>query len=111
MKHLAYAEKSLLVGDDAADLVLEYASALSNRGVSDTVELNAFGADGGEVVATLLLGQGAPVMAESTVTSMAALDNSDTVAYIRSRLDEFASPPEAQPESVDVTSDGDSDYL
>jgi hypothetical protein len=98
MKHLTYSEKSLLVSDEAADLVLEYASALSNRGESDTVQIVAFGADGDEVTATLLLGQGAPLMAESVTTSMSEPDNSDMVGYVRGRLETFASPPQAQPD-------------
>jgi hypothetical protein len=99
MKHLTYSEKSLLVSDEAADLVLEYASALSNRGASDTVNITAYGADGDEVVATLLLGQGAPLMAESVTTGMSEPDNSDTVEYIRAALAGFASPPQAQPDT------------
>jgi len=110
MKHLTYSEKSLLVSDAAADLVLEYASALSNRGASDTVHITAFGADGDEVVATLLLGQGAPIMAESVTTSMSEPDNSDTVDYIRSAMQRFASPPHAQPDPDYRHHQADDDY-
>jgi hypothetical protein len=110
MKHLTYSEKSLLVSDEAADLVLEYASALSNRGESDTVQIVAFGADGDEVTATLLLGQGAPLMAESVTTSMSEPDNSDMVGYVRGRLETFASPPQAQPDSGYSERHLDDDY-
>jgi hypothetical protein len=98
MKHLTYSEKSLLVSDEAADLVLEYASALSNRGASDTVNLRAFGSDGDEVTATLLLGQGAPLMAESVSTSMADPGNDEAIEYMRGKLQDLDFPPHAQPE-------------
>src|SRR5690606_7909118 len=47
--------QGLLVGDEAADILLRDAAVLADQGSADTVELRAFGADGQEVVATLLL--------------------------------------------------------
>jgi hypothetical protein len=111
MKHVTYAEKSLLIGDEAADLVLEYASELANAGASDTVTLNALGADGDEVVATLLLGAGAPLMAETSNTRLTPLDNTDAVGYMREKLNQLASPPEAQPAQVPQLGNNDEDYI
>ena len=111
MKHLTYSEKDLLVSDQAADPVLEYASALSNRGASDTVNLRAFGSDGDEVTATLLLGQGAPVMAESVTTSMADPDNDEAIEYIQRKLQELTSPPQAQPDPEHESRNSSDDYL
>jgi hypothetical protein len=110
MKHVTYSEKSLLVSDEAADLLLEYASALSNRGASDTVDITAFGADGDEVTATFLLGQGAPLMAESATTSMSEPDNRETIAYLRRRLGDLRSPPQAQPDLGYGSDHPDDDY-
>jgi hypothetical protein len=111
MKHVTYAEKSLLIGDDAADLVMEYASALANGGVSDIVRLNALGADGDEVVATLLLGQGAPLMAETSSTSLLALENTEAMEYMREKLKQLADPPDAQPAQAPELRHTDEDYL
>jgi hypothetical protein len=111
MKHVTYAEKSLLVGDDAADLMMKYASELANGGMSDTVSLNALGADGDEVVATLLLGQGAPLMAETSTTSLAALDNTEAVQYMREKLMQLADPHHAQPAQAPELRHTDEDYL
>lgn len=97
MKHLTFAEKSLLVGDEAADVLLEYAVLLADRGRADSVRLNAYGADGDEVVATFLLDAGTPLMAETSQTSMNEPDNSLAIAYIRARIEEFRSPPHALP--------------
>jgi hypothetical protein len=46
MQHVTFADKSLLVGDDAALLLLEYAAAVAGNDEGDTVMLNAIGSDG-----------------------------------------------------------------
>ena len=111
MKHLTYADKSLLMGDEAADILIEYAAALARRGDADSVYVNAVGEDGDEVVATLLLDAGAPIMAETSHTSLPEPDNSQIIGYIRERLGRFRSPPAAlpadEPDSADVNSHGD----
>jgi hypothetical protein len=97
MKHITYAEKSLLVGDRAADLALEYGAALATNGKADTINLHAFGADGDEVVATLLLDAGSNLMAETTHTSMEEPDNSEAEAYMQEHIALLSSPRTALP--------------
>lgn len=91
MKHVTFAEKSL-VGDDVADLLLEYAALMAANGHADTVNVRAFGADGQEVVATLLLNNGAPIMAETSHTSMVEPDNAEALEYMRERITLMTSP-------------------
>lgn len=86
MKHLTYANKSLLVGDETADLLLEYAAALATGHAGDTVTVNAISSDGDDVEATLLLGQGSPVMAETSTTTVPEPDNTDANQYLRGEL-------------------------
>ncbi|GAA0964022.1 hypothetical protein [Frigoribacterium faeni] len=86
MKHITFASKSLLVGDDAADTLLEYAALLAQSGQADTVELNAINADGNAVVATFLLDAGASLMAESTTSEIEAPDNAEAIEYMRSEI-------------------------
>jgi hypothetical protein len=74
------------------------------------VHIVAFGSDGDEVVATLLLGQGAPLMAESVTTSMSEPDNRETVEYVRRRLNAITSPPQAQPDLDYGKDHPDDDY-
>jgi hypothetical protein len=111
MKHVTYADKSLLMGDEAADTLLEYASALVNAGKADTVDVHAFGEDGQEVVATFLLETGAPVMAETTHTSMKEPDNWEAIAYMREHIERLTKePPTIAHESADsLRSVGDLD--
>ncbi|MEJ3405376.1 hypothetical protein WDJ51_11580 [Rathayibacter sp. YIM 133350] len=97
MKHLTYAEKSLLVGDEAAGLLLEYAAALTRSSSGDTVEVKAVGADGADVVATFLLGAGSPLMVESSDSSMVEPDNSAAEVYLRDHLRILNAHPQGLP--------------
>jgi hypothetical protein len=86
MKHLTYADKSLLVGDEIADLLLQYAARLASSGVADTIEVEAISSDGDGVTATFLLGEGAPLMAETTHSTVPEPDNSEAVKQINDRM-------------------------
>jgi hypothetical protein len=86
MMNLTFVGKSLLVGDEAAEIVIEYAATLARFGGADTVRLMAYGAGGDEVQALLLLSQGAPIMAETSNTDKPEPDNRDIVLYMRERL-------------------------
>jgi hypothetical protein len=80
------ADKSLLVGDDAADLLLEYAALLAQLGRGDSVSLRAVGADGDEVTAGFLLNGGTTLLVESTRSSLPEPDNERAVEYMRGRI-------------------------
>ncbi|MGC5172255.1 hypothetical protein ACLQ2Q_16580 [Microbacterium sp. DT81.1] len=101
MKHITYAQKSLLVGDAAADALVEYAVALAKNASADTVTLKAFGVDGADVEATFVLDAGTIVMAETTKSSIPEPDDSEAVEYMREQTRLLTSPPSA------VSSDGD----
>jgi hypothetical protein len=70
MKHVTFADKNFLMGDSAADAVLEYASMLGQARSADTIEINAIGADGDEVRATMFLSAGVPLVAETTTSTL-----------------------------------------
>ena len=90
MKHVTYSEKSLLVGDDAADLLIQYAALLGRRAGSDVVTLHAIGADGNDVDASLLLNASTILMVESASTSATEPQNQAAVDYLRLRIDELS---------------------
>nr|WP_315268280.1 hypothetical protein [Microbacterium lemovicicum] len=96
MKHLTYAEKSLITGDEIADALVEYAAMLSQQGSAEAVEVSAYGSDSSNVTATLLLGAGAPIMAESATSDLPEPDNSELLARIRREIGLHENPPEAQ---------------
>jgi hypothetical protein len=97
VKHVTFADKSLLVGDEIADLLLEYAALLASNRIADTVEVHAFGADGDEVVAKLLLGESAPLMSETTHTSLPDPDNLESEVYVREQIERLTSTPRPVP--------------
>ncbi|MCP2031321.1 hypothetical protein L1277_001412 [Okibacterium sp. HSC-33S16] len=97
MKHITFADKTLLSGDQVADLLLEYASLLAGKGDADTVTIHAIGPDGNEVDATILLDAGAPLMAETTNSTMPEPDNAEAVSYMQEKMMLLSSPPPVRP--------------
>lgn len=93
MKHITYAEKSLLLGDATADLLLEYAAALGSDGTSDSISIRAISSDGDEVDATFLIGEGAPLMSETTTSTLPEPDNTAAEEHMRERIGRLARPP------------------
>ncbi len=100
MKHVTYGEKSLLVDDQAADTLLRYATVLARMASADTVDINALGPDGTPTIATFLLDTGAPLMAETTTTTMSDPDNSEAIAYMQSQIMRLSAPPPVVPADV-----------
>jgi hypothetical protein len=100
MKHLTYADKSLLVDDDTADWVLEYARALGTNGRADTVMVRAIGADGNEVEVTMLLNNSTQISAETASATAQAPTNDASVRYMQEQVRLIIAPPEAKPETT-----------
>lgn len=97
MMHLTFVGKSLLVGDEVAELIIEYAAALARLGGADTVRLTACGVDVDKLQALLLLGQGASIMAETSSINMPEPDNRDVVSYMKQRLARTGAAPFSLP--------------
>ena len=113
MKHLTFSDKNLVLGDEAADLLVAYAAELARTQSADTVTINAYGADGDKVEATLLLDAGAPLMIETSHTDLAEPDNDEVVAYIRERMQQISAPTQAMPmdaEAPTAMDDFEKDY-
>jgi hypothetical protein len=97
MKHLTVESKDLLIGDEAADVLTEYAAIVADQGLGDRVELHAFSSDGDEVTATIVLSAGTTFLTETTHNSLPEPDNSDAIAYMRQRIALATTPPPVQP--------------
>jgi hypothetical protein len=104
MKHITFADKSLLVDDRTADLLLEYAALLADRRKADTVDVIGIEPNGNEVTATFLLDAGAPLMAESTNATMTPPDNAEATTYMRERIMLLSSPPAVRPDDESIPS-------
>lgn len=104
MKHLTFTDKSMLIDDATADALLEYAALLVQHNTGDTVDIHAFSSDGDEVEAKLLLSAGAPIMVESTHTSLPEPDNAEALEYIRTAMTSLVERPIIQPETTSIKS-------
>jgi hypothetical protein len=107
MKHIMYAEKTLMIGDEAADLTVEYAALLANHGKADTVTLHALDADGDMIDATMLLNSGSNIVAATSHNTIPEPDNSEAVAYMRAQMVALSSPRFAMPRAGADSTDTD----
>jgi hypothetical protein len=98
MKHVMYAEKSLLMGDEVADSLLEYARLLAEASHADTVTVRAIGVDGNTVDAAFLLNPTSVMMVESTNSTVEPPDNEEAVRYLQERIERLSRPPGVQAE-------------
>ena len=81
----------LIVGDEVADLVADYAVLVARVNTADSVQLNAYDEGGDYVQATLVLSNGGAILVESTNSNLPDPDNSKAEQYIRSRIDRWDS--------------------
>jgi hypothetical protein len=92
MKHVSYADKSLFIGDDAADTLLEYARLVADNQRADTVTLRSISSDGNTVEASFLLDASTILMVETTNSEMEPPDNSEAVKDMKERIDAITRP-------------------
>jgi hypothetical protein len=86
VKELVYAGRTVLVGDEAADAVVDYTTVLARMRSADSVELEALTEDGRPVRVYCVLGTVAPVMAQTAVGDEAEPDNASQVDYMRAAI-------------------------
>lgn len=98
MKHVTYGEKSVLMGDEAADTLLEYSRILADNQKADTVTLQAISPDGNTVDASFLLNASTVLMIESTNSEVQPPDTTEAVAEIQDRIDAVTRPTTAPSE-------------
>lgn len=100
MKHITYSDKSVLVGDEAAETLVDYAAMIAKIGSADAITLAAIGVDGDTIEATFLLTQGTILMAETTTLTAPEPDNSHAIQYMNDRLYAILSPTQVQSEKA-----------
>lgn len=96
MKHVKYADKSVLMGDDAADTLLEYARVLGDSDHTNTISLNAISPDGNTVEAAFLLNSSTVMMVETTNSEVEPPDNTEAVTEMRQRIAAISQPAQAE---------------
>jgi hypothetical protein len=101
MKHVTFGDKSLLMDDEAADSLLEYARLLGEDSRADTVTVRALGADGNTVDVAFLLNASSVLVVESTNSIVEPPENDEAVRYMQERIEQLVRPPEVKSERVD----------
>jgi hypothetical protein len=89
VKHVTIADKSLLVGDEVADVLVQYATLLGKMNSADNVIVRSIGIDGEMVEANYLLNSGTVMMAESTRSTLPEPDNAEALSYMQDRIRHF----------------------
>lgn len=104
-----YAGKSMLMDDETADALLEYAGLLPAARAGDTVTVKAVSPDGNEVEMTLLLNASTELVSESTHSQLGPPTNELVVAYLRERIAAMRNPPSAKTQTREaaIASRGD----
>lgn len=98
MQHLTMTDKSLLIGDEVADLLAAYAAVTASAGQGDHVTVLALGVDGEEVAAQILLNSGTTLLVESSHSRLPEPDDDALVLHLRDRLRYYgALPADSQP--------------
>jgi hypothetical protein len=88
--------KDLLIGDEVADVLTEYAALIADRGLGDRVDVHAISSDGDEVTATIVLSAGTTILTETSRNSLPEPGNADAIAYMRERIRLATTPPNAR---------------
>ena len=97
MKHLSYADKTVFLDDETADLLLEYTGLLAAERGGDTVTVRAVAQDGNEVDLTVVLNGATNMAGESTNSAMVPPSNAVAVEFLREKIALIRTPPVARP--------------
>jgi len=97
MKHVSFGDKSLFMGDDAAEALLEYARLISEAATADSVTVSCISHDGNTVEASFLLNANTVLIVETTNSELDPPDNAEAVQEMRDRINAMSRPVNAQP--------------
>lgn len=97
MKLINYGDTDWLIGDDAADLLLEYSVLLAKGGTADSVEMAVLSAEGEPQRVSMLIGPATMMTARPVSSDFSEPDNGGPIAEVRSRIDAIVSPPPVLP--------------
>jgi hypothetical protein len=90
VKHVLYGQKSVFLGDAAANTLFDYAAHVAQLRTGARVDVRAFSDEGNLVVVTFLLNAATNLVAESTDLPVEEPDNRDAEAYMREQIARFS---------------------
>lgn len=86
MQEVTYVDESIRVGDEVADVLLDYAAALADEGRSDHVTLQVILRDGSLRHAKILLNAGSNLLSKDADDQREEPDNTSAMQYMRERM-------------------------
>ena len=89
MKLLRYGERTWLVGDTTADILLDYAAALARGGSAEHVALQVLDVNGAAEEVEFLIGPATMMTAEPAQKEFDDPDNGEAERSMRSRTDKL----------------------
>lgn len=89
MRQIILAERSLLVGDEMASLLLTYAAVVAQADRGDTILFTALDQNGQQTRVTVLLNSGTVLMSREADSALPEPDNDDVVRSLRSKVDAY----------------------
>jgi hypothetical protein len=92
MKHLYYGESGFLVGDEVADVLVDYTVMMAKKDTADSVTVVVLGPDGNTEESRFVIGPATMLTAETTRSELEEPDNSKVIEYMRARMEELSSP-------------------
>ena len=101
MKHLTISEKSVLLGDEAADLLASYTVALADAGRADSADLLVINTgESTPTGLTAVLDAGTQLVVESVQSDLPEPDNGKLVEYLLGRIGRIDRQRNPGPEAV-----------
>lgn len=97
MKRITYSAVSMLVGDDVAGVLLDYAALLASTKDADTVTITGYDAHGEEMTVRFVISTGVSLASSAAVTDLPDPDNANILMYIREQMMRRSSPPGREP--------------
>lgn len=104
MKHLTFLENTLLLDDEAANLLIAYAAALLNAGKADALDVHVVDSTGRPSDVRLLVPAGAPLMAQDAESIFPEPDNAAAIEYMSARIRALTTRVAVSPEHSDEPS-------
>jgi len=105
MKLINYGDTDWLIGDDAADLLLEYSVLMAKGATADSLDVEVLTTEGARESVKLLIGPATMMTARPISSELEEPDNAETIADVRERINLIESPPSVQPSEVESTLD------
>lgn len=100
MKDILYADETLMLGDEVAETLMQFALHLTKAGTADLVHVNAVDSEDNEVTATFVVGLATPLLMKTCESTRPEPDNAAALQYMNEKL---AGTVHAQPAQTEVT--------